>query len=186
MKTVVCITGASGSIYGIKLCEFLGDKGGAELIVSSAGYKVIKEELKSNIIDELKKSIKIYDENDYTAPVASGSRLNKYKGVVIAPCSMSTLACIANGVNQNLIHRVAEVALKEKIPLILLIREMPYSTIHIENMLKVSKAGAIVMPASPAFYHKPKEIEDIINFVIGKILDALKIDHNLYRRWKSL
>ncbi|WP_461828559.1 UbiX family flavin prenyltransferase, partial [Aquifex sp.] len=109
----------------------------------------------------------------------------KYRGVYIVPCSTSTLACIANGVNQNLIHRIGETALKERVPLILLVREMPYSKVHLENMLKLTEAGAIVMPASPAFYHKPKSIEDMVNFVVGKLLDALRIEHNLFKRWKE-
>ena len=185
IKTVLCITGASGSIYGLKLCKFLSQLGEVDLIISSSGYEVIKEEVGLKALNELGNNVNMYEEKDFTSPVASGSRIHEYKGIIVAPCSMSTLACIANGINKNLIHRVCEVALKERIPLVLLVREMPYSVVHLENMLKVSKAGAIVMPASPAFYTKPKSIEDMINFVIGKILDVLGIKHSLYKRWKE-
>lgn len=98
---------------------------------------------------------------------------------------MSTLAHVANGTNQNLIHRVCETALKERVPLILLVREAPYSVVHLENMLRVAKAGAIVLPASPAFYHRPKSLQELIDFVVGKTLDCLRIEHNLYKRWKE-
>ncbi len=185
MKNVVCITGASGSIYGIKLCEVLSKFGTVDLVISSSGYKVIEEEVGTEALNGIKNVVNLIDENDYMSPIASGSRIREYRGVIVAPCSMSTLASIANGTNRNLIHRVAEVSLKERIPTILLIREMPYSLIHIENMLKVCKAGAIVMPASPGFYHKPESIEDMINFVVGKILDVLNIKHSLYKRWRS-
>ncbi len=185
-KTVVCITGASGSIYGIRLVEELSKVGDVDLVISSAGYRVIKEEIDEDRFKKIKDIATIHDEKDISSPLASGSTLCSYKGVIIAPCSMSTLGCIANGINYNLIHRIGEVALKERVKLILLVREMPYSLVHIENMLRVTKAGAIVTPASPGFYHKPKSIDDLINFVVGKIMDILGIENDLYSRWKGL
>ncbi len=185
-RTVVCITGASGSIYGIRLVEELSRLGGVDLIVSSAGYRVIEEEVGRERFEKIRNLVTFHDEKDISSPLASGSTLCSYRGVVIAPCSMSTLGCIANGINYNLIHRVGEVALKERIKLILLVREMPYSLVHIENMLRVTKAGAVVMPASPGFYHKPKSMDDLINFVVGKVMDMLGIENDLYSRWKGL
>jgi len=98
---------------------------------------------------------------------------------------MGTLGAVASGVAQNLIHRVCDTALKERVPLVMLVREMPYNSIHLENMLKLTNAGAILMSASPGFYHKPKTLEESIDFVVGKVLDTLRIDHNIYKRWKS-
>ncbi len=186
-KVVLCITGASGFQYGYRLLEVLSELSfEIDLIISSAGFRVMKEETDYSEEDLLKfKGVRRVSSKDMGSHVASGSRLIEYRGVVVAPCSMSTLSCVAHGINQNLIHRVCEVALKERIPLVLLVREMPYSTIHLENMLRVSRAGALLMSASPGFYHKPKTIEDMLDFVVGKILDSLRIEHNLYRRWKS-
>ncbi len=184
---VLCITGASGSIYGYRLLELLYPSFNVNLIVSPSGYLVLKEELELTKEDLLKKfpQVNLIPAGKIDSHVASGSRLISYSGVVVAPCSMSTLACVANGINQNLIHRTCEVALKERVPLVILLREMPYSIIHIENMLKVAKAGAVVMSASPGFYHKPQSLQDVIDFVVGKVLDSLSIPHDLYRRWRS-
>ncbi len=186
-KVVLCITGASGFQYGYRLLQVLSELSfGIDLVVSPAGFRVMREETDYSKEDLLKfKGVNLVSSADIGSHVASGSRLIEYRGVVVAPCSMSTLSCIANGVNQNLIHRVCEVALKERVPLVLLLREMPYSTIHLENMLKVSRAGAVVMSASPGFYHRPKTLEDMVDFVVGKVLDSLRIEHSLYRRWKS-
>jgi len=184
---VLCITGASGGIYGYRLLELLYPSFNVHLIVSPSGYLVLKEELELTKEDLLKKfpQVNLIPAGKIDSHVASGSRLISYSGVVVAPCSMSTLACVANGINQNLIHRTCEVALKERVPLVILLREMPYSIIHIENMLKVAKAGAVVMSASPGFYHKPQSLQDVIDFVVGKVLDSLSIPHDLYRRWRS-
>ena len=188
-KFVVCITGASGVIYGIRLIEELSKIGKVYTVVSKNGYLVMEKEHNIKKSDFLKKfsnnrNIEIIPEKNISSKLASGSVLSKFKGVIVAPCSMSTLGAIANGVNYNLIHRISEVALKERVKLILLVREMPYSLIHIENMKKVSLAGGIIAPASPSFYSYPKTIDDMINFVVGKILDLLEIDNNLYKRWE--
>ncbi|MCX8075787.1 MAG: UbiX family flavin prenyltransferase [Aquificaceae bacterium] len=187
-KLVVCITGASGAIYGYRLLEVLNRLNfSVDLVVSSSGWVVLKQELdltKDNLIKAFP-SINLVSERDIANPIASGSRLIQYKGVLISPCSMSTLAHIANGTNQNLIHRVGEVALKERVPLVLLVREAPYSEVHIKNMLRAVRAGAIVLPASPGFYHRPTTMQELVDFVVGKMLDSLRIEHNLYRRWRE-
>ncbi len=186
-KYVLCITGASGVIYGYRALKELNRLSTVEVIVSETGWTVIEEELgkqPKDLMEEFPKAL-FYDNRDMTAPVSSGSVLKDYKGVLVMPCSMSSLASIANGINDNLIHRVCEVALKERVKTVLLIREMPFSKIHIKNMLKATEAGAIVSPASPAFYHKPRTVEDIVDFVVGKVFDLLQIPHNLYNKWKG-
>lgn len=187
-RVVLCITGASGVIYGFRLLEVLTELGYfVDLVVSSNAKLVLREEHGKELSEVLKnlKNFELHGEKDLLSPLASGSRLVKYKGVFVAPCSTSTLSCIANGINLNLIHRIGETALKERVPLVLLVREMPYSKVHLENMLKLTEAGAIIMPASPAFYHKPKSLEDMVDFVVGKLLDALRIEHNLFKRWRE-
>ncbi|MFN3263638.1 MAG: UbiX family flavin prenyltransferase, partial [Aquificaceae bacterium] len=185
-KLVLCITGASGAIYGYRLLQvFTSMNFEIDLIVSSSGWVVLKQELdltKGKILEEFP-HVRLIPDRDIASPVASGSRLVHYRGVVVAPCSMSTLAHIASGTNQNLVHRVCEVALKERVPLVLLVREAPYSLIHLKNMLQVAKAGALIMPASPGFYHRPQSLQELVDFVVGKVLDALRIEHGLYRRW---
>jgi len=185
-KYIICITGASGVIYGLKLIKYLKEltKSRIDVVISKAGMKVIEYEVERSEYEYyISFADQVYNEDDIDAPIASGSNL--FKAVIIAPCSMKTLAAIAHGYSNNLITRVADIALKEKRKLILVVRETPFNLIHIRNMYIVAKAGAIILPACPGFYHKPKTIDDIINFVIGKILDVLEIEHNLYRRWKS-
>lgn len=187
-KLVLCITGASGAIYGYRLLQVLTSMDfQIDLVVSYSGWIVLKQEMgitKDEISREFPR-VNLIPEKNIDNPIASGSRLIHYKGVVVSPCSMSTLAHVANGTNQNLIHRVCEVALKERIPLIMVVRETPYSYVHLQNMLKLTQAGGIILPASPGFYHKPKSLQDLVDFIVGKVLDILRIEHNLYKRWKE-
>jgi len=187
-KYVVCITGASGVRYGIKIVEELSKENFVYLLISDNGYIVLDREEglnKKTIKEKFNKNVKFVNVKDMSSTIASGSRIIETEGVIIAPCSMSSLGAIANGVNYNLIHRVADIALKEKTKLYILLREMPFSLIHIENMRKLSKAGAIISTASPGFYHNPKSIDDMVNFVVGKVLDSFKVKHNLYKRWRE-
>jgi len=177
MKIVVALTGASGSIVGVKLIEEL-KKRKIEVItlISKYGKKVIEEEIDLKIKPD-------YQEDDFFSPMASSSQ--KIDAFVICPCSMKTLSAIANGYSDNLITRLADICLKMKIKLILCVRETPYNLIHIENMKKVTLAGGVVMPLNIAYYFKPKSVEDITNFFVGKILDLLSIENDLYKRWKE-
>ena len=136
------------------------------------------------ILAHFRKYGKVYDENEIDAPTASGSSL--YDAMVVCPCSMKTLSAIANGFSYNLITRSADVMINEKRKLILVPRETPISSIHLENMLKLSKIGVIILPPILSLYHKPKKVEDMVDFVAGKVLDLLGVENKLYKRWKSV
>ena len=188
---VIGITGASGSIYGIRLIRELGlRKHKVNVVITSAGKKVMHEELQVSSLDQMDKlglseisdQIKIWENDNFEAPFMSGS--NAPEAVIIIPCSAGKLAAVANGISGNLLERIADVALKERRQLILVIRETPLSLIHLENMVKVAKAGAQILPAMPAFYHHPKTVDDMINFVVGKVLNLLRIEHNLFKGWR--
>ena len=176
MKILIAITGASGIIYGARLSEVLQKTKNSVFIIVSEGAKKVAEAEG----EKLPKGD--YDEKDLSAPFASGSY--KIDGMVICPCSLKTLGEIANGVGSNLIARAAEVMLKERRKLVLVVRETPLSYIAIKNMEKATLAGAVVLPACPGFYHKPESISNLVDFVVGKILDQLGIEHNLFKRWK--
>ncbi len=192
---VVGITGASGSIYGLRLVEeLLRANQEVSLLLSSAGRQVLAYEtglqLDANpesCIRQLRdhfaagESLKYYGMDDFFVPAASGS--NAPDAVVICPCSMGTLGRIAAGLSDSLLERVADVALKEKKTLLLVPRETPFNQIHLQNLLRVSQAGGQILPAMPAFYHKPKSIEDLVDFVVGKVLDQLGVAHQLFKRW---
>jgi 4-hydroxy-3-polyprenylbenzoate decarboxylase len=177
MNIVVAITGASGGIVGLRLIEELKKmKFNVSVIISEAGKKVLKEETKSQIKYD-------YDENDIEATISSSS--NKIDAFIICPCSMKTLSAVANGYSNTLINRLADVQLKMRRKLILCVRETPFNLIHVENMRKVILAGGDIMPLNAAYYFKPKNLEDMNNFFVGKILDLLDIKNNLYKRWKE-
>jgi len=193
-KIVVAICGASGSIYGIRLLKaLLKNPINIYLIISNAGYKVLEHEtgyrgesfssfLKDKgVVIHNDAVLNIYEQDDFFAPPASGSFRND--GMVIVPCSMKTLGAIASGIADNLIHRAADVNLKEKRPLILLPRETPLSLIHLKNMYMAAKAGATIMPPSPSFYSNPQSIFDLVDSVIARVLDHLRIEHDLVKQW---
>jgi 4-hydroxy-3-polyprenylbenzoate decarboxylase len=177
MNIVVAITGASGSIIGLRFVEELKKKKfEISTMVSNAGKGVLKEETNLDFKPD-------YEEDEIEAPISSSS--NKIDAFIICPCSMKTLSAIANGYTSNLITRLADIQLKMKRKLILCPRETPYNLIHIENMKKVTLAGGIIMPLNIAYYFKPRTIDDINNFFVGKFLDLLDIENKLYKRWKE-
>jgi len=182
MKIVIGITGASGVVYGVRLLQALGCE--RAVIVSDDAARIAELELGMSPSDIAKLASEAYDNSDLFSPLASGSV--KFDSMAIAPCSMSTMSKIAAGIADNLITRVAAVALKERRRLVLLTRETPISTIHLQNMERLSAAGATVMPASPAFYPRPRSVDDMVDFVVGRVMDALGVDNDLYARWGSV
>ncbi len=184
MKVLVAITGASGIIYGLRLVEVLTELNINNYVILSKAAKKVMEQEVEDFIRYSRFLNKCFNEDDIDAPFSSGSY--KMDAMVIAPCSMKTLACIANGIADNLITRSADVFLKERRKLILVPRETPLNAIQLENMLKLAKIGAIILPAMPGFYSKPKSVEDMVNFIVGKILDCLGIENNLYKRWGAM
>jgi len=192
----VAITGASGVIYGTRLLEELLRAGSCvSLLISSSGLTVLREELGldwsgdeaamnrvlRNHFKAEAKSLTYYDESNFFSPLASGSAAPE--AMVVAPCSMGSLARIAAGLSGNLLERAADVMIKEGKPLLLLPRETPLSAIHLENMLKLARLGVRIIPAMPGFYSHPQSIDAIVNFVVGKMLDQLGIEGNLFTRW---
>lgn len=179
MKVVVAITGASGTIYGLRLIEVLKERGIEPIcIASNAAQKIIRIENKG--FNE--GTVGFLDESQIGAGVASGSF--GIDAMVIVPCSMKTLSAVSNGYASNLIARAADVALKERKKLIIVPRETPLSSIHLSNMLRLSDMGAVILPAMPAFYHQPGAVEDMVDFIVGKILDVLGIENDLFKRWR--
>jgi 4-hydroxy-3-polyprenylbenzoate decarboxylase len=199
---IIAVTGASGAIYGMRLLEYLVKNGlTVYLTVTKEAWWILKDETglfragtEDETEDEINSSLceyygvskeilHYYGENNMKAPVASGSF--RTDGMVIVPCSMKTVASIASGVSSNLVGRSADVILKEKRKLIIVPRETPLNTVHLRNLLTLSEMGIHIIPAMPAFYNKPATIDDMVEFIVGRILDALCIDNNLYARWGS-
>ncbi len=179
---VVAITGASGVIYGVRLLEILKELGEETALVITPPAKIILEYELGITEDDLKQySTVYYSSDDLTASINSGSF--RYSSMVIVPSTMKTISAIANGYASNAITRAADVVLKERRKLVIVPRETPIRSIHLENMLKISNEGGIILPAMPAFYHKPENIDEMVNFIVGKILDMLEIDNHLFRRW---
>jgi 4-hydroxy-3-polyprenylbenzoate decarboxylase len=183
MRVIVAISGATGVIYGIKLLEALQNNKICErhLLITPWAEKIIESETNFSIKQVKKYASYYYEINDFNAPIASGSF--KTDGMVIVPCSMKTLSAIAHGYADNLITRSADVMIKEKRNLILVPRETPLSTIHLENMLSLSKLGIVILPPIPAFYFKPKSLDEIVDHLVSKILDHLGIKSHLCKRW---
>lgn len=185
VRLVVAITGASGVIYGKRLLEVLKQKKvETHLIVSNAAEKVILHELGISRKDIEKLATRAYEPDDLTAPLMSGSF--RTDGMIIVPCSMKTLAGIAHGFADNLMLRAADVALKEKRRLVVVPRETPLSTVHIRNMLLAAKLGIYIVPAMPAFYSRPEKVGDMVDFIIGRVLDCFNIDHKLFKRYSGM
>ncbi len=185
MKLIVAICGASGVIYGIRILEELKKKGiETHLVISRWGKETISTE--ANIsFEQVKALANYYYENDSLGSViASGSF--KCDGMIIAPCSMKTLSAVANGYTDSLISRAADVALKEKRKLVLLVRETPLNIIHLENMLKLAYAGAVIMPPVPAFYLKPLTVDEMVNHTVCRALEIFNIDFPGQKRWQGL
>jgi 4-hydroxy-3-polyprenylbenzoate decarboxylase len=185
------ITGASGAPYAVRLLQQLvAAEQPVSLIVSSHGLRLLETETTIKSLDDLRAAVgskgwdtyvKTYANEDRGAPPASGSALSA--GMVICPCSMGTLSAISTGASRSLIERAADVALKERRKLVLVLRETPLSAIHLQNMLRLSRAGAVVLPAAPAFYHRPEKIDDMVDFIVARVLDQLGVAHNLGKRW---
>ena len=179
---LVAMTGATGAIYGVRLLETLYELGvEAHLIVSRWAEATIKTETERRPEDLRALAAVVYDEEDLAAPPASSAF--ETAGMIVAPCSMRTLAAVANGLSDNLIQRAADVHLKERRKLVLLVRESPLSVIHLENMLRVAKAGAVVAPPVPAFYAKLRSLDDMVDHTVGRALDQLGVEHERIRRW---
>lgn len=206
---ITALTGASGAVYGIRLIKELLTRGDdVELLISPSGFLLLEEELglvlkKNGPCHDIEQAVRAYLNEAYAADgglkgvlrytpsgdlmsrLASGGCLSEVRGMVVCPCSMGTLARISAGISGNLIERAADCMLKERGALVLVPRETPLSSIHLENMLKLSRAGAVILPAMPAFYTHPETTGDMAAFIAGKILDSLKLENDLYKRWKK-
>jgi flavin prenyltransferase len=199
MKPIaIALTGASGMPYALTLLkELVKTQDKIYVMISTAANTVIAMEtdlklgadtntIEKNLSQYLSAKegqIEVFSKNQWTAPVASGS--NPPRALVVCPCTMSTLSAIAHGHADNLMHRAADVVIKEQKKLILVPRETPYSAIHLENMLKLSRLGVVIMDANPAFYQNPNCIQDLVNFVVARILDHLDVKHNLAPPWQG-
>ena len=182
MGIIIAITGGSGVIYGIKLIESLNMlKFETHLVISEWGEKTIKIETNLDINHVKKLSTSWYDNKNMAAPISSGSF--KTDGMVIIPCSMKTLASIANGLDDSLISRAASVCIKENRKLVVVPRETPLSKIHLENMVKLSELGVSILPAMPGFYFHPSTIDELLFHIVGKVLDQFNIENNMFTRW---
>lgn len=182
MKLIVGISGGSGAVYAVALMHALKELNiEIHLVMSHMGEQVLKHECDFSEEDIKGYTDYIYKSEDLFAPIASGTF--KTDGMIIVPCSMKTLAAVAAGYSDNLLTRSADVILKEGRKLLIVPRETPYNQIHLENMLRLSKMGVVVMPASPGFYNHPHTVSDIVAAMVGKILDSFNIEHNLAIRW---
>ena len=193
-RYILAISGASGSVFGIRLLKHLIKRSEVHLIISSQSFSIISHETgidwsagtasqKEKKIRAHLRSRRVYYHNELNlaSPLSSGSFITQ--GMLVVPCSMKTLSGIAHGYANNLTERAADVTIKEGRPLLLSPREMPFSAIHLENMLKLARLGITIAPPVPAFYHKPGSLDDMVDFVAGKIMDSFGIRHTLFRRW---
>ncbi|MDF1501597.1 flavin prenyltransferase UbiX [Roseisolibacter sp. H3M3-2] len=191
LPLVVAITGASGAPYAVRLVRALVAAGRPVwLVVSSHGFRLLDTEVGIASIEALRaecdpkgwdRLVTVFDDKDRGARPASGSA--RSAGMVICPCSMGTVAAVAAGTSRSLVERAADVALKERRRLVLVTRETPLSQVHLENMLRVTQAGGIVLPAAPGFYHRPTTIDELVDFVVARVLDLFDVEHDVGRRW---
>ena len=182
MRLIIGITGSTGVIYGIRMLETLKKLGvETHLIMSEWGEKCISMETEYTVDYAKSLASNLSDEKNMASSVSSGT--HKVDGMIVVPCSMKTLSAIANGYDDTLVARAAGVTIKESRKLILMVRETPFSAIHLENMLKLSRIGVVILPPVTEFYTKPKSIDDIVNHGVGKCLDQFDLEHNLYQRW---
>jgi len=191
LPIVMAVTGASGAPYAVRLLEaMVSSKQPVQLIVSDHGLRLLRTETNVGSVDELRAlvgaeawdaHVTVFDDGDRGAAPASGSARNR--AMVICPCSMGTISAISQGTSRSLVERAADVALKERRTLVVVPRETPYSAIHLENMLRLTRAGAVVLPASPGFYHRPTRIGELVDFVVARVLDHLGVSHSIGRRW---
>jgi len=191
LPIVVAVTGASGAPYAVRLVQALAAASRPTwLIVSAHGWRLLDTECGIGSRDALREAvgaaqwdpwITTYDDGDRGARPASGSA--RTAGMVICPCSMGTVAAVSQGTSRSLVERAADVTLKERRPLVLVPRETPLSAIHLENMLRLTRAGATMLPAAPGFYHRPQRIEELVDFVVARVLDHLHVAHAVGRRW---
>jgi 4-hydroxy-3-polyprenylbenzoate decarboxylase len=191
LPVVVAITGASGAPYGVRLLEELATKRvPVWLITSEHGIRLLRDECGIKSIEGLREatggdwsSVTLFPDDDRGALPASGSQPTA--GMVICPCSMGTVSAIAQGTSRSLVERAADVTLKERRKLILVPRETPLSLIHLRNLVQVTEAGAVVLPAAPGFYHRPTKVSQLVDFVVQRILDQLGVEHEMSQRWKG-
>ena len=183
-RIIVGLSGASGIIYGIRLLEVLKDLGvETDLVMTDMAAKMFEIETSRTEAEVTALATRVHDSYDFTSPLASGGFRNS--GMVVIPCSMKTIAGISCGFADNLLLRAADCTLKERRPLVLVPRETPLNVIHLKNMVTLAEAGAVILPASPGYYHAPKTLGDLVDHIVGKVLDVLEIEHHLYRRWRE-
>jgi 4-hydroxy-3-polyprenylbenzoate decarboxylase len=179
---VVAMTGATGAVYGIRLLEVLRDAGvQTHLVMSLWAERTIVAETDRKPVEVARLATKVWTEHDLTAPIASASFPTR--GMVVAPCSMRSLAAVATGMSENLIHRAADATLEARGKLVLLVRESPLSVIHLENMLRAARAGAVIAPPMPAFYARPRRLDEMVDHTVGRVLDQFGLELSLVRRW---
>lgn len=184
MRLIVGLSGASGILYGIRMLEVLQELGiETDLVMTGMAGEMVEIETTWKVGQVRDLATRCHDNMDFTSALASGGYRNS--GMVVLPCSMKTLAGIACGFADNLLLRAADCTLKERRPLILVPRETPLNVIQLRNMLVLAEAGATILPAAPGFYHRPEQIGDLVDHVVGKALDVLGIDHHLYKRWRE-
>ena len=184
-KIILGITGASGAVYAKRILEVTQGHCHLDIVASQSSHLVFQEELNMslNSLLESYEHVQVHDYKNFLSPLASGS--NDFDAYIIAPCSMKTMGQIRYGTGETLLTRVGDIAFKERRKMLLLVREAPFSTVHLENMLRISEMGAIIFPASPGFYHNPQSIDHLVDFIVGRVLQTVGLDIKLTKSWKT-